>query len=102
MAITMVVTEMLTSLGGRLPDLAPAPRRGADPMPRHDEIRWIQAHADELASLDGQWIVVEGFRLVASGMRLVDVVADAEAKGIQNPFVYRVEMERPEIAHMGL
>lgn len=102
MGIAMVVAEMLASLGGRVPEPVPAPRQGAGPLPRHDEIRWIQAHADDLAPLDGQWIVVEGFRLVASGMRLMDVVAEAEAKGIQNPFVYRVQKEHPEIAHMGL
>ena len=96
----MVVAEMLTSLGGRVP--VAASREGVDPLPRQDEIRWIQAHAGDLAALDGQWIVVEGFRLVASGPRLVDVVAEAEAQGIQNPFVYRVQKEHPEIAYMGL
>ena len=100
MGMVMVVAEMLTSLGGRVP--VAASREGVDPLPRQDEIRWIQAHAGDLAALDGQWIVVEGFRLVASGLRLVDVVAEAEAQGIQNPFVYRVQKEHPEIAYMGL
>jgi hypothetical protein len=102
MGMTMVVAEMLASLGGRVPQPIPAPRRGTGALPRCDEIRWIRAHADDLAALDGQWIVVEGFRLIARGLRLVDVVAEAEAKGIQNPFVYRVQKEDAEIAYMGL
>lgn len=97
-----MVAEIPASLGGRGPEPVPAPGQGADSLPRHDEIRWIQAHADELAPLDGQWIVVEGFCLIASGLRLVDVVTAAEATGVQNPFVYRVQKEHPEIAYMGL
>ena len=102
MGATMVFAEMLASLAG----LATAPTPSSEPKratpPRHDELRWIQAHADELVALDGQWIVVDGTRLIASGPRLTGVVAEAEAKGINNPFVYRVEAARPEIAHMGL
>jgi Family of unknown function (DUF5678) len=97
----MIFTEMLTSLAGRA-TTPPSSEPKRTNAPRHDEMRWIQAHADELGALDGQWIVVEGTRLIASGLRLADVMAEAEARGIHNPFVYRVEADRPKTAHMGL
>jgi len=102
MGEAMVFTEILASLAGGATASTPSSEPKRTSPPRHDEMRWIQAHADELAALDGQWIVVEGTRLIASGARLVDVVARAEAMGIHNPFVHRVEAERPDVAHMGL
>jgi len=101
MGVAMVFTERLASLAGG-PPATPSLEPKRTTPPRHDEMRWIQAHANELAALDGQWISVEGARLIASGARLVDVVARAEAMGIHNPFVHRVEAERPDTTHMGL
>jgi len=96
MGVAMVFTERLASLAGG-PPATPSLEPKRTTPPRHDEMRWIQAHANELAALDGQWISVEGARLIASGARLVDVVARAEAMGIHNPFVHRVEAERPVV-----
>ena len=48
---------------------------------------WIDRNR---AAFAGQWVAVEGDRLVASGMDAQEVFAAAKAEGIQSPFVVHI------------
>ena len=97
-----IVTQLLVSLGARAITSTQSSEVERTRPPRHEELRWIRSHSKELAALDGQWIVVEGARLIASGSRLKDVIARAESVGISNPFVHRVEAPGFNIVRIGL
>jgi len=58
---------------------------------RQREFEWIEAHADEMRRLAGEWVVIEGEELIAHGKNASRVVASARRKGIKVPFVFFVE-----------
>jgi len=58
--------------------------------PRHREQAWIEQHRNEYL---GQWVVVEGDRLIASGINAREVADAARAAGIHTPYIVRVERE---------
>ncbi len=61
---------------------------------RERELRWLREHRNELQRLSGQWIVIEGQTLVASGFDPVEVVREARRKGVRVPFVRRIDESR--------
>jgi hypothetical protein len=59
------------------------------PMPDSTrEFRWLSEHAREYA---GQWVALDGDRLIAHGPDARDVYAAADADGAYLPLVTRVE-----------
>ena len=77
-------------------------RRSVSPGHRSQELEWRRSHADVLRAFAGQWVVLEGEDIVASGNDPARVVAEARARGIQVPYLFRVEYEDEEIVKMGL
>lgn len=70
---------------------------------RQREFEWIETHADEMRRLAGEWVVIEGDRLVAHGKNAAPVFATAKRKGITVPFVFYVEPPTAEgTVHFGL
>lgn len=70
---------------------------------RQREFEWIETHADEMRRLAGEWVVIEGDRLVAHGKNAARVFATAKRKGITVPFVFFVEPPTAEgTVHFGL
>ena len=70
---------------------------------RQRELEWIETHADEIRRLTGEWVVLEGEKLIAHGKNATRVVASARRKGIKVPFVFYVESQDIEpTAHFGL
>lgn len=57
---------------------------------RRDELRWLATEAGPYA---GEWVVLDGPRLVAHGAKLAGVIAAAAAAGIGEPFFARVPRE---------
>jgi len=55
---------------------------------RTSEIEWLQKHRDEYA---GQWIALDGERLIASGDDLKQVVSAARRLGVPDALMMRVE-----------
>jgi hypothetical protein len=55
---------------------------------RDHEYRWLSAHGREYA---GQWVALQGERLLASGTRLVDVLAIVEASGAAYPLLMHLD-----------
>ena len=71
---------------------AQAPRdRRIPPIPVPDssrEMQWLAAHAREYV---GQWVVLDGDRLLAHGTQHHEVWAAAEASGVYLPLVTFIE-----------
>jgi predicted DNA-binding antitoxin AbrB/MazE fold protein len=57
---------------------------------RREELQWLAKEARPYA---GQWVALDGPRLVAHGVKLADVSASAAAAGIEEPFFARVPKE---------
>lgn len=55
---------------------------------REIERRWLDEHRDEYL---GQWVALEGTRLLASGEDARAVYSAARASGVHAPYVMRVE-----------
>jgi len=55
---------------------------------RDQELDWLAKHRDEFA---GQWVALDGGRLVSHGAIVRDVVAEAERQGVRFPLVVQVE-----------
>ena len=51
-------------------------------------LQWIDEHKEEF---DGQWIVLDGDRLIAHGTDSKTVYDEARAKGYKSPFMERVK-----------
>lgn len=71
-------------------------------QPRSRELAWRRTHEPELRALEGQWVVVEGERMVANAANAAEVVAQARAQGIKVPYIFFVEPIRPKTARLGL
>ncbi|MEK6288064.1 MAG: DUF5678 domain-containing protein [Acidobacteriota bacterium] len=55
---------------------------------RSREVQWLKKHRDEYA---GQWIALDGEKLVASGDDLKQVVSTARRLGVPDALMMRVE-----------
>ena len=51
-------------------------------------LQWIEEHKEEF---DGQWVVLDGGKLVSHGNDSKAVYDEARAKGYQSPFMERVK-----------
>jgi len=71
---------------------------------RSRELAWRQANTDYLRrAFLGQWVVLEGARIIASGPDPVEVVKTARRLGIRSPYIFRVEGRvRPRTSSLGL
>lgn len=58
---------------------------------RHEELRWLAKESEPYA---GEWVALEGPRLISHGAKLVEVREAAEAAGIAEPFFARVPRDR--------
>ena len=75
------------------PPQPPKPPRDrcVQPIPVPDskrEVQWLAAHAHEYA---GQWVALDGDKLIAHGLDHREVWAAAEASGVYLPLVTFVE-----------
>lgn len=82
--------------------LLPMIRRGASSGSRRIEERWRREHSEVLRSYAGQWVALEGERIVAHGSDPAVVVIDARAEGIKTPYVFFVHQEEAGTALLGL
>jgi hypothetical protein len=70
-----------------LPGVRKASRPNID---RSRELAWLAAHRQEYA---GQWVVLEGERLIGHGDDPRPIVDEARAEGIECPFVVHLRAE---------
>lgn len=69
---------------------------------RQTELQWRRTHQDALRPYLGQWVVLEGEQIVASGPSLAEVVLQARGKGVRIPYVFRVDYSDQNTATIGL
>jgi hypothetical protein len=67
------------------------------PLPEEDErsveMKWLQENQDQLAALAGQWIAIDGPKLVAHAFELSTLLEQAERAGSPHPFVTAIPGE---------
>jgi hypothetical protein len=61
-------------------------------QPRALEMRWLAEHEAEYA---GQWLALDGDQLVSCGTDPHKVYAEAQAQGVQDPFMVIAESDEP-------
>ena len=54
---------------------------------REAEMQWLEENRETVANLGGQWIAVEGNRLVSHSADFADVLETTKKEGIQIPFI---------------
>lgn len=64
---------------------------------RREEMQWL---AQESSSYAGEWVAIQGPRLIAHGPKLADVSAAAIAAGVNDPFFASVP-EDPDVPLAG-
>lgn len=60
---------------------------------RNLEFEWIQDNKDKLSKFAGQWIALQGKRLVSHGPNFKIVKSQAKEKGFTNPLIFFVSDE---------
>jgi hypothetical protein len=55
---------------------------------RSRELNWIKEHRKEF---DGQWVALDGDRLLSHGPNSQDVIAAARQSGVEAPYIVRLE-----------
>ena len=70
-----------------LPPVRPARLR---PIDRTHELAWITQHRCEY---QGEWVVLEGDRLIGHGVDPGPLVERARSQGVERPLVTRIEEE---------
>jgi hypothetical protein len=68
-----------------LPSVRPARLKSID---RSLELAWISQHRGEY---QGEWVVLEGDRLIGHGTDPNPIVEQARSQGIERPLVARIE-----------
>lgn len=63
------------------------PTKGDYPTNEHERA-WLDAHRDEYL---GQWVALDGDRLIAHGSDAREVYEAARARGVEAPYLDRVE-----------
>jgi len=62
--------------------------RFTTPIDRSRELHWLDDHRKEYA---GQWVALDGYRLIASGPNPKEVFAAARKSGVPHPLFHWVE-----------
>src|SRR6266545_4885815 len=72
------------------------------PSRRQVELQWRRTNRELLRRYLGQWVVLEGERIVASDRSLAEVVRRARETGVRVPYVFRVEDLDQDVVRIGL
>ena len=65
-------------------------------------MEWRETHSEELRKFVGQWVVLEGERVVSHGPDAVQVFQDAREGGIEVPYIFFVDDTPGDFVRMGL
>ena len=72
------------------------------PSRRQAELQWRRANRELLRDYLGQWVVLEGERLVTHDRSLAEAVRQARDSGVKIPYVFRVEDLDQDVVRIGL
>ncbi len=62
-------------------------------LSRQREIEWLSSNADKLQAYWGNWIALEGDKIVAWGLDEIEVEMQAKIKGVKAPLLFRMPAE---------
>ena len=68
--------------------MAKLPLRQTETLDLSRELHWLQAHQQEFV---GQWVALDGDRLVSHGTNAREVSAAARAAGVAVPFIIQID-----------
>lgn len=83
-AIDTLVYNMAEDIGRPVGSALP---KAAEHASRMKEMRWLGNQRELRVSLAGQWVALEGERLLSHGEKLVEVLKEAQSLGVEHPFV---------------
>ena len=66
------------------------------------ELEWMNKNPDKLRPYAGEYVIVEGTRLVAHSADAGEAIAAAKRQGIKIPFVLFLEVPKPNTVRIGL
>ena len=79
------------------------PKKPRESAPnRCRELAWLRDKGEILRSYAGEWVVLQGDRLITHGRDAVTVVNDAKKKGVAIPYLFFVEAADKDTVWMGL
>lgn len=64
--------------------------RDVDESNRRRQLEWLKAHREEYA---GQYVALDGDRLVGKGKTILEARTQASQNGVENPFLMRMTSE---------
>lgn len=85
------IVEELRLAGVFSPQMEEIPVNGSfrGEMPnRSRELKWIKEHRKEY---EGQWVALDGDRLLGHGPNSQEVIAAARQSGVESPYIVRIE-----------
>ena len=68
---------------------------------RQVETKWREDHPELFSSYAGQWIALQGEKIIATGRDLSGVIRRARSRGISSPYVFFVEADS-NVASLGV
>ena len=80
--------KLRQALDGELEQRSPAQLSKPGYPTNEQERTWLDAHRDEYL---GQWVALDGDRLIAHGVDARTVYEAARARGVEVPYIDRVE-----------
>jgi len=86
-ALDNVVYGLAVDTGKQTLTALPQP---AEHESRMAEISWLGNQRELCMTLAGQWVALEGERLIAHGQKLAEVLKQAHVHGVEHPFVVRL------------
>ena len=69
---------------------------------RHRELEWRRTHREELLQYAGQYVVLEGEKIIAHGSEPYGLIVEARAKDIPIPYIFFVDDAPEGVSRTGL
>jgi len=69
---------------------------------REMEHAWCRLHSAELGKYSGEWVILEGERVVSHGKDPSALISEARRQGIRIPYIFRVAEANENVATIGL
>jgi hypothetical protein len=80
----------------------PGPPPGQRAGLRDKEREWCRTHLSELRGFIGEWVILEGERVVGHGTDSAGLIAKAKRQGIKIPYIFLVREVDSGLATLGL
>ena len=69
---------------------------------REQEHAWCRSHVDELRAFSGEWVILEGERIVGHGKDPAALIPEARRQGIKIPYIFHIGEANENVTTIGL